>query len=130
MTCNAKIALICVLTTIEGVEMSKQHNQKSGNSQSSGVKISELLITKDHNPQTPRQNVFSFLQTFSNRLFDLAGGLAALFTIIDMCLVWYGAFYLGGSITVGDTLFVLQLEFLLVGPLALTWILAKFKGWV
>ena len=54
-----------------------------------------------------------------------------------MCLVWYGAFYYGvlnsemyGWIEVGDLVSVLQIELMVVAPLALMWILAKFRGWI
>lgn len=81
--------------------------------------------------------IFSILKNKGCRLFDLGGTLAALFTIVDMCFVWYNAFFCGvatssiyGSTFVGDFIIVLQIELMVIAPFAILWILAKFRGWI
>ncbi|MFX1576951.1 MAG: hypothetical protein ACFFCF_07235 [Promethearchaeota archaeon] len=103
--------------------MTEQINQNLSNFKTSkNGRASSKAITRHIN------RILSVLQRGTSRIFDLGGGLAALFTIMDMCFVWYGAFYGGGAIVVGDTLLMLQLELVIIGPLALVWILAKFRG--
>ncbi len=120
--------------------MAQPQNNKNGQAHSNPP-ISSLLVE-----QYPSQSILSrlhrnFSWITSKRFFDLIGGLAALFTIFMMCLVWYGAFYNGianpkpewvgaGYLEVGDLLFILQIELAVIAPLALLWILAKFRGWV
>jgi hypothetical protein len=115
-------------------KMASPKNQNSNISKHSDIRV------KSRNAKVNRVRISPSVNSLLNtggRLFDLAGTLAALFTIIDMCLVWYGAFYSGlitsknyGSLVVGDFLFVLQFELMLIAPLALLWILAKFRGWI
>jgi hypothetical protein len=114
--------------------MASPSNQKSHNYKPAGLHV----MTR--NVQDFRSGIHRLLSNILNkgaRLFDLTGTLAALFTIIDMCLVWYGAFYSGimasdirGYLIVGDLLVVLQIELMFIAPLALMWILAKFRGWI
>ncbi|MFW9935657.1 MAG: hypothetical protein ACFFDU_09200 [Candidatus Thorarchaeota archaeon] len=114
--------------------MASPNNQKSHNYKPTGLHV----MTR--NTQEFQSGISRLLNSILNkcgRLFDLTGTLAALFTIIDMCLVWYGAYYTGimtsgisGYLIVGDLLVVLQIELMFIAPLSLMWILAKFRGWI
>ena len=49
------------------------------------------------------------------------GFLATIFLLIDMMMVFWGAYRGGGSITVGDSLAMLSLELFLLVPISLIW---------
>lgn len=76
----------------------------------------------------------------TSRFFDFSGGLAAIFMLFDLCLVWYGAIYNGilnpifgvgvGWLPLGELVIVLSVELFVVAPLAVLWIFAKFRGFI
>jgi len=110
--------------------MAQGNNQKPTNSTPANTVNSKTSRKNRAESQTINSSIRSALKLAGSRLYDLIGSFAALFTIIDMCFVWYRAFYFGGTTIFYDTLIILQLELLIIGPLALSWILAKFRGWL
>lgn len=56
----------------------------------------------------------------SHLVFAL-GFLATIFLLIDMMMVFWGAYQAGGSITVGDQVAMLQVELFIIVPISLIW---------
>ena len=55
------------------------------------------------------------------------GWFCVFFLVIDIAFVFWGAILNGGNVCVGDTMEVLMIEFYIMVPIAIVWLLSKMR---